>query len=1087
LAQDAKVIQGRLIDSKTGAPVPFATVRIMNGKSLIGGVVSNGDGGFQFPLRYHSSMNAVFITCIGYGNVQMRMSELQEGKINTIKLKESSTQLHEVVITSKRSNLSANKIVRLAVANLPKNYPAHPFSYLAYYRDYQKEEKDYVNLNEALVGVFDQGFQTNDLASTKIKLYQYRQNLNFKTDSLTALAYDNNNAGGNKFIPTATVSSFGGNELSILRVHDALRNNQETSFSFVNVFKNDFVRNHKFELLKTVYLDEKPLYHISFESLYFVTKGSHFAKGEIFIEPETYAIHKFIYSTYLREYHEEKLLYKIQIEYARANSKMYLNYISFNNFFKSKSNEGLLVTDVVYDRTINAFVVTFNHPPLRESATQKSNYDFRFDNSPMLIGDVERSERYSNQFKIYIANARDFNLGVKPEELKKRFSADFNSIRDAEGNVVNEVKYKMVSQFRELFIQKLDTVSSPSHQQGVFVVKNAALRTSPVDTTDLANASHYWMNSPLRNNLEPETKQSAADSLSQPQAERQLAKKPYELIQTGERNISFLEEKVYMQTDKPYYHPGQRIWYKAYLNYRIPFWRDSLSKVLYIELMNQEGKPIFSRTTRIENGIAFGDISLPPSLPPAHYFLRAYTHWMCNFDEKNFFIKPIPVYSLEEQPEGNPMDTTRGPVSTELALTVSKTTYKPREEVKLDIELSDQHGNPLGANLSVTVTDVFQVTPFRWEKNIIKDYPLDSARSWIKADSLLKPIEFGISVRGKFITKKAKDLPAKLMVIQSRKKKMEDFFSINTDSKGRFWVTGFQFYDSADIGFKVDNAKKLAGKFEWMPREIPPVATLSADSIPNVRARGKNQYPEFLFDREKNATLLNEVVVEATRIKEMPSDPTYGRPDISISSDDVARYNKIYDALLLRVPGFGAIGGLSNRGDPPLLIMDGTILSTASPSGLKTFKTFLNALEDISPFMVERIDVFKFGGAAFYGISGANGVVIIHTKTTEYKPKVQDGTIDQDAFQVFRVNGYSPTVTFVSPDYSKKEISMQPDYRSTILWQPEVKLAEGEGKATLHFFTADLPGRYRIVVEGVTTDFKPVRNVMFIEVDDSVK
>lgn len=1086
-AQEPKVIQARLIDSKTGAAVPFATVRIMNGKTLIGGIVSNGDGGFQIPLRYHSSMNSIFITCIGYANLQMRMSELQEGKINIIKLKESSTQLKEVVVTSKRGGgLSANKIVRLAVANMSKNYPTHAFSYLAYYRDYQKEEKDYVNLNEALVGVYDQGFQSNDLASTKIKLYQYRTNKNFRTDSLTAIAYDNNNSGGNKFIPTATISSFGGNELSILRIHDALRNNKEPSFSFVNVFATDFVRNHKFELLKTVYLDEKPLYHISFESLYFVSKGTHSAKGEIFIEPETFAIHKLIYSTYLREYHEEKLLYKIQIEYARTNSRMYLNYISFNNFFKSKSSDGLLVTDVVYDRAINAFVVTFNHPPLRSSATEKSNYDFRFDSAPMLIGDVEVIEKNNNQVKIHITNARDFNLGLKPEELKRRFSADFKGIQDAAGNMVNEIKYKQVSQFRELFIQKLDTVSS-GEWQGVFVVKNSPLINSPVDTTELTNASQYWMNSPLHNNIDLETKEAAADSLTQMLPERPLSKKPYELISSSEHNISNLEEKVYLQTDKPYYYPRQKIWYKAYMNYKVPFWRDSLSKVLYIELIDPQGKLVLSRTARIENGIAFGDIGLPPDLPPANYFLRAYTNWMCNFGEKDFFIKPIPVFHLDEQPEGNPMDTTRGPLSAGLTLSTSKTTYKPREEARLDIDLIDQHGNPLGANLSVSVTDVFQVTPFKWEKNIIGSYPMDSTKKWIRTDSLLKPIEFGISVRGKYTSKKMKGQSTKLMAIQSRKKKMEDFLSVDTDAKGRFWVTGFQFYDSADIGFKVDNGKKPSGKFELISREIPRATTLMSDSVLKVKRRGKNQYPEFTFDWEKNATILKEVVVEAPRIKEKPIDPIYGTPDISIPSEDITRYNKIYDALLLRVPGLGAYGGLSNRGAPPLLIMDGTILSVASPNGLKTFTTFVDALNDISPFQVERIDVFKFGGGAFYGVSGANGVVIIHTKTAEYKPKPLDGTIEQDSFQLFNVKGYSPTSAFVSPDYGTKEVSTQDDYRSTILWQPNLKMVEGEGKAALRFYTADLPGRYRIVVEGVTTDFKPVRSVMFIDVDDSVK
>jgi len=147
-----------------------------------------------------------------------------------------------LLLAHRKRTLTAYKIIELAIQNIPHNYPTHPFSYAAYYRDYQKEENEYLNLNEGIVGIFDEGFDTNDFRSTKIKLYQYRRNSDFRRDSMTAIAYDNNSLHGNKFIPTATVFPYGGNELSMLMAHDAIRNNKVDSYSFVNVFDTDFLK-----------------------------------------------------------------------------------------------------------------------------------------------------------------------------------------------------------------------------------------------------------------------------------------------------------------------------------------------------------------------------------------------------------------------------------------------------------------------------------------------------------------------------------------------------------------------------------------------------------------------------------------------------------------------------------------------------------------------------------------------------------------------------------------------------------------------------------------------------------------------------
>ncbi len=1098
LAQETRAIRAQLVDSKTGSPIPFATVRILKNNSLLGGVVSNTDGDFQIPIRYHTFQNSIVVTCIGYSNLSMKMSELLADKINVIKLREASTQLKEVTVRSKREKkLNAFKIVKLAIDSIPKNYPSKPYSYLAYYRDYQKEENEYVNLNEALIRVFDDGFDTNDFESTKIKLYQYHANTDFKTDSSAALAYDNNNFGGNKFIPTVTVTSFGGNELSLLRIHDPVRNNQVMSFSFVNRLRDDFLRNHRFRLLENVYLDNTPLYHISFESIFFIAGRDHFAKGEIFIEADNFAIHKFVYSTYLREARQERLLYKVQIEYARAGSLMHLNYISFNNFFKSKYDDGFKATDVTYNPTINAFVVTFNRVPQAKSAMTRNNYDFTFDKWPMIIDHVELSPDNPKQVYIFIQNAKDFNFKVKPSDLakmEKKMDAKFMHIKDIDGNVINEVKYKQVSQFRELFMQRLDSVSRKPFAG--FIVSNVPLRSNQVYTKELKDASNYWMNTPLKNNADwvihhgKNPEQGDSTTKERKDQEAVLAVQPREKITPHHRDISILEEKVYVQTDKPYYYPGERIWLKAYMNYRAPFWRDSLSKVLYAELINPEGKISQSLTLWIDNGVAYGDIRLPASTVPGNYFLRAYTNWMRNFGDKDFFVKPVRIFDLYEQPKGNYADTVQGEVSPGLRVQTQKLKYKPREEVKLEITLSDQDKNPLGANLSVSVTDMTRVMPVRWEKNIVKNYSLDSVRSLVKADSTLHPIEFGISMKGEYFNKKAKSLKTKLMVIEMKGKKLEDFLSSQSDDKGRFWITGLQFSDSASVGIKVDNPSVRGAKFEIYPREIPSTSNITSDSILEVKSNDKVMSVYTGNDLEKDVTLLKEVVVEGVRIRERPVDPMYGAADFSIPSEDIARTNDLAMTIITRIPGLATMSTSSFNSQPPLVIIDGVRVNLneehdSDPTAKFGFNEFMAALSRINVYQIERIDFFKYGNSAFYGTAGGNGVLIIHTKKASYdNTKKALGTIDQKSFQTFKVEGYSPTGTFTSPDYSQKESSTQLDYRSTILWQPEVKLEDDAGRATLHFYTADLPGMYRIVVEGVTSDFIPVRCVKFIEVSE---
>jgi hypothetical protein len=94
------------------------------------------------------------------------------------------------------------------------------------------------------------------------------------------------------------------------------------------------------------------------------------------------------------------------------------------------------------------------------------------------------------------------------------------------------------------------------------------------------------------------------------------------------------QEKAYIQTDRSTYLAGESIWFKAYtiLNEKPTI----LSKILYIELVSEDGKLVDKKMLKLTNGIANGNIDSKSSYTSGNYSLRAYTLWMLNFPEYIF-------------------------------------------------------------------------------------------------------------------------------------------------------------------------------------------------------------------------------------------------------------------------------------------------------------------------------------------------------------------------------------------------------------------------------------------------------------------
>lgn len=122
---------------------------------------------------------------------------------------------------------------------------------------------------------------------------------------------------------------------------------------------------------------------------------------------------------------------------------------------------------------------------------------------------------------------------------------------------------------------------------------------------------------------------------------------------TGLNNFRELKpvEKLYLQTDKPYYNAGDTLRFKGYLLNADFLTPSARSGLLYVELDDNQGKSTKLIMVPVISGMAWGDMALDTAeVPDGSYTLRAYTNWMRNFGKDYIFKKTINILKSADNP-----------------------------------------------------------------------------------------------------------------------------------------------------------------------------------------------------------------------------------------------------------------------------------------------------------------------------------------------------------------------------------------------------------------------------------------------------
>jgi hypothetical protein len=209
------------------------------------------------------------------------------------------------------------------------------------------------------------------------------------------------------------------------------------------------------------------------------------------------------------------------------------------------------------------------------------------------------------------------------------------------------------------------------------------------------------------------------------------------------------------------------------------------------------------------------------------------------------------------------------------------------------------------------------------------------------------------------------------------------------------------------------------------------------------------------------------------------SDTTafYGAPDRRYMLDDYTRFPTMEEVMREYVPEVKLLKKQQEfsyevRNAPyqtffsnePLVLLD----------GVPVFD--ITKIVQYDPLKVRKMEIMT--RKYYIGKVAANGIVSYAT----YEGNLDGFTLDPSVL-VYEYKGIQLERTFYSPEYNNEEEknSRVPDFRNLLYWNPSVNLDASGSTAKL--FTSDIPGRYAVIAEGLSSSGQPVSAVTYFDVE----
>jgi hypothetical protein len=597
----------------------------------------------------------------------------------------------------------------------------------------------------------------------------------------------------------------------------------------------------------------------------------------------------------------------------------------------------------------------------------------------------------------------------------------------------------------------------------------------------------------------------------------------------------YLQEKLFLHTDKQIYFTGETIWFKTYLldaKRHIP---KTLSKIIYVELLNSNNQPITTQILKTYDGLQGSEIYLPDTLKSDYYKLRAYTKWMLNFDWNFIFEKEVLIIQNLKLPQSISVQNEIKSYIKDTSFTVL---FEPSPLKGFDLKLIN-NTNKKNVNLfiisdgtiqyskridySSTLTNIeipenmllqgfLDIVVFDDSLNLLAEsyhYHSNNTKDIFKlktSQEVYKPrdkITIDIILLNEFGQPIEADLSLSVSSIDSiydDDNNITNFLNIYSNLKD-YQLSEQMINNNQRTQGNISNQSRFDWKrianndfpnLRFQPEKNIPISIVFPKDI------GLNSFSKPSSDRHRESNLnalsfyikskkVSEIIYEEYEIyKNQDQQPTYEElpSDFNANLSNYVKFNTIKEVFrevitMIKIIGKGAKSEarILNSDDSrnkfflkgnPLLIIDDIIVEHFND----ILELLPNEVESIAVvWRNETLKKIQLGALSNYGI------IIVKTKNS-YLQNKKYNTKNNQIWQ-----GFHKPKLFYSNSSKKENINENPDFRTQIYWNPKINTKNG--KAKVSFNHSDDLGTFRIQIEGITNDGKPVSLIKKYQVDFS--
>lgn len=538
---------------------------------------------------------------------------------------------------------------------------------------------------------------------------------------------------------------------------------------------------------------------------------------------------------------------------------------------------------------------------------------------------------------------------------------------------------------------------------------------------------------------------------------------------------AYQKEKVQLFTDRTLYISGEDISFAAYLysennqsdnisidnNFNDILWdsnlnnvqQKNLSTVIYIELITPDGDRIVGGKFLCENSCAKGLVSIPNDLLTGIYYIKAYTKYMRNYGPTSYnfvslkIINPLKSDILAYNSSDSVIINNSISKQDIVSVVTDKDEYLIREPVNVQLK-GINTANYIIKGISLSVVPEYSYN----ETNTNTALSDDSIK-----DQYFYAEPNGISLTGTLKDSRT-ELPMPNTIVNlSILGDCRDFVAVKTNSNGRFFFKIPDFTGVRDIFICTemieDSKSTILIDNDFCQRKF----TLLTPAF-NITEDEKRAAFNLAQNIQISSVFYKNNLTDSTKFA---NKAFYGEPHEKLIFDQYVQLPTIEDYINEIIP---TLKIRKHKGRKyfriyrtqteleiykPLVLLD--LVAIDNPEKILSLSP-----QNIS--YVETVNAPYIKGDIIYG-----GIISFFSKKSDFAGvDLPSSGLFLD-FNFLGKNHNSSKNTFLKDN--------QPDSRNTVLWEPSISL-NTKNTYEQSFVTADTPGKYIVLVRGITKDGK---------------